>query len=221
MHTATLEAGNWWAQSRGPRAGHWVETYQHSLGHRHRAQIVEAVQAIKPETLLEVGCHCGPNLVRLGQALPGLRMLGVDINAEAITGGRQWMTSLGLSDLVQLNAGRIPDVLTGLPTGSCDVVLSCYALAYIAPADLDAVLYEMGRIASRAVVLAEPTTLEGPVPDKRSLTGYSEWAHHYQKSTQWIGTWRNMTWTVTPVSPPVDRLNAVLVASRDGLQNMP
>lgn len=216
MQTETLIAGDWWARPRGTDAPAWIAQYQQSVSHRHRTAIVEQVQALGAETLLEVGCHCGPNLMRLAKDCPTLQMLGVDVNAEAVRAGQQWMRTAGLSERVKLSVGRMPEALMGLPTGSVDVVLSCYALAYIAPGDIDAVLYEMGRIAAKAVVLAEPIPGPGQALEKRALTGYSEWVHDYSTATQWIATWRGMRLSTTPVTPPVDRLNAVLVAHRDG-----
>lgn len=215
MHADTLAAGNWWARPRQD-AESWIATYRKSLNHRHRTALVEILRTIQPVSLLEVGCHCGPNLVRFAGEFPKLEMLGVDINQDAIRAGTEWMKRSNLSHRVQLNAGRVPTITSGIPTGACEVVLSCYALAYIAPADLDAVLYEMGRIASKAVILAEPMVSEGSAPAIRALTGYNEWAHNYGTAAKWIGTWHGLTQRTVPIEPPIDRLNGILVATRDG-----
>lgn len=218
MDAATIETANWWARPRGDAAGaQWIARYQASLEARHRTQLVEILREIQPETLLEVGAHCGPNLVRFAKEFPRLEMLGVDVSVEAVQAGRQWVTQLQLADRIQLNAGRVPDITAGLPSGSCDVVLSCYALAYIAPRDMDGVLYEMGRIATRAVILAEPMAWDGEAPQAtQRLDGYSEWVHDYQAAKKWIGTLQRMSWRIVPVTPPLDRLNAIAVAVRDG-----
>lgn len=217
MHAETHEAGNWWARSRGAHQSEWIATYQNSLEARHRTALVEILKPLAPTTLLEVGAHCGPNLVRFAREFPALEMLGVDINADAVRAGQGWIHSVGLSARIQLSAGRIPQAISRVPTGACDVVLSCYTLAYIAPADLDAVLYEMGRIARRAVVWAEPMTTDGPAPTAmRSLSGYSEWAHNYRDASRWIGSCQGMSWTRHPVAPPIDRLNSILVGVRSG-----
>lgn len=215
MDAATIEAGNWWAQPRGARVGAWVADYQNSLQARHRTAIVEQVKALGAETLLEVGCHCGPNLMRLGQELPELQMVGVDISTEAIAAGRQWMASAGLSDRVQLNAGRVPLITESVASGSVDVVLSCYALAYVNPADLDAVLFEIGRLASKAVILAEPMVFTGTaVTLHQRMEGYREWAHPYADALKWVGALRAWTVRRIAVEPPVDHLNALLVIER-------
>lgn len=217
MHVDTVDAAAWWARPRGGSASKWIEGYQSSLNHRHRLVISGIVKDLQPETLLEVGCHCGPNLVRLGYELPQLSMIGIDVNAEAIEAGKNWIAGLGLSSRIQLHAGRVPERTSQLPSGCVDVVLSCYALAYLAPIDLDAVLYELGRLATKAIVLAEPQVSDRPTAQwVRSLSGYSEWQHNYVNASRWIGTWRGMTLQAVPVSPPVDKLNAVLVARRGG-----
>jgi ubiquinone/menaquinone biosynthesis C-methylase UbiE len=223
MHAQTQAAAEWWARPRGQTNASWVQNYRNSLRVRHRDLIVESIATMPGVTsVLEVGSHCGPNLVRLAQALPTLEQLtGVDVNADAIAAGVQWAHGLGLSERVHLDVGRVPDATSALPDGCVDVVLSCYSLAYIAPSDLDAVLYEMGRLARRAIVIAEPMTDQSNAdatpasfPVHQSMTGYAEWAHNYRAASKWIGSWRGCALTVTPVSPPVDRLNGILVAAR-------
>lgn len=213
MQAATIEAADWWARTRGAGSANWITNYQNSLKTRHRNVIVEIVKELQPETLVEVGCHCGPNLVRLAQELPHLRMIGIDANVEAIQAGRGWVNQLGLGSRIQLNAGRFPDATQETPSGCCDVVLSCYACAYIAPGDLDATLYELGRLATKAILLAEPMS-ETQTTWHGAMSGYSEWAHNYQHAAKWLNTWRGMTTRLVAIEPPVDRLNAVLVATR-------
>lgn len=211
MDAATLTATEWWAATREDKSQAWIANYQQSLQTRHRDQIAAIVAELQPSMLMEVGCHCGPNLVRLTSALPDLWCLGIDPSQDAIAAGQQWMGALGVSDRVELRVGAIPSALMAMPSGAVDVVLSCYTLAYIAPADLDAVLYELGRIARRAVILAEP--MQGaPI---RFRGGYQEWAHDYHAASRWIGSWHGMTVRRSAVEPPVDRLNAILVGVRN------
>lgn len=217
MHTDTIDAATWWARPRGEHASHWIATYQKSLGSRHRDVIVSAVQSVPDvSSVLEVGSHCGPNLIRIAQGCPSVEQLtGIDVNLEAVTAGTRWVTSLGLQDRITLVEGRVPEKTSSLPDQCVDVVLSCYALAYIAPEDLDAVLYEMGRLAKRAIVLAEPMTHgSGPSRGRNSLSDYREWAHNYQAASRWINTWRGCDLRLETVSPPVDHLNEVLVGVR-------
>lgn len=214
MHTQTVAAADWWARSRGAVSEEWIANYQNSLQAPHRTVIAEIVTGLAPASLLEVGCHCGPNLLRLARALPEASFSGVDANAEAIAAGQAWVERAGLQDRVELHAGRFPAATSQVPDRAVEVVLSCYALAYIAPRDLDAALYEIGRLASRAVVLAEPVRETGPAVETRYLSGYLEWAHAYTEAIRWIGSLRNVTVRTVPVVPAADRLNGVVVIER-------
>lgn len=217
MHTHTAEAAQWWARPRAADAvDHWIETYQHSLGSRHRTAILSAVQAIPDvKSVLEVGSHCGPNLMRLAQGCPRIEQLtGVEINAQAVEAGTRWAARLGFAERVAFQQGRVPDVTSSLPDACVDVVLSCYALAYIAPTDLDAVLYEMGRLARKAIIVAEP--MDRSHPERMTLSSdYHEWTHDYIGASKWIGTWRGCVFGRAKVEPPVDRLGDVLIVMRE------
>lgn len=215
MHVRTIEAAAWWARPRGETSATWIANYQKSLTTRHRDVIVAAVRDLRATSVLEVGSHCGPNLVRLAQEDPTISQLtGVDVNAEAIEAGTRWVKALGLDERIQLATGRMPEASATLPDGCVDVVLSCYALAYIAPPDLDAVLWELGRLARRGIVIAEPMTDKVKADEKITLQGYQEWAHNYRAAQRFLGSWAGMTISSRPVEPPVDQLSTVLVAVR-------
>lgn len=217
MHAASVAATNWWALNR-PDADEWIGKYKTSLHAAHRNVIADIVTALQPETLIEVGCHCGPNLIRLAQDVPSLtELFGLDVNAQAVAGGNQWASACGLSERVKMQVGRITEDTQGLTGGCADVVLTCYALAYLSAPDVDAALYEMGRLAARAVVIAEPMNGEGAeaVPAyTKVMAGYQEWAHDYLTRSRWINTLCGWTSRIVPVMPRVDHLNAVLVLER-------
>lgn len=213
MQTLTVETANWWAASR-PDVATWIDNYKNSLHARHRNGIAEIVTHYQPASLLEVGCHCGPNLIRLAQDVPGIvDLFGIDASPQAIEAGNAWASEAGLSGRVSMSVGRFPQDTEHMPSGCVDLVLSCYTLAYLAPGDLDAALFELGRLARRAVVLAEPMTTGDP-DLMQTPKGYREWAHNYGRALKWIGSFRGMTLRMTDVQPPVDRLNAILVLER-------
>lgn len=222
MHARTVSAGNWWAKTRGETNSDWIGNYQNSLRVRHRDLIVRAVSSIAGATsILEVGSHCGPNLIRIAQECPQFTDVnGIDINADAVSAGNRWAQSLGLGERVLLEVGRIPQATASIPDHAVDIVLSCYALAYIAPEDLDATLYEMGRLAKRAVILAEPMGAQAQRPASM-FSEYAEWAHDYHAATKWIGTLRACDVQVIDVNPPVDRLNGIFVARRVETSSLP
>ncbi len=227
MHADTLEAAQWWAHPRGADSQSWIANYQRSLTASHRVLISKIVGELQAETVFEIGAHCGPNLVRLAMDYPTIQAHGIDVNVEAITAGKAWVTQRGFADRVHLTAQRFPEGTQRTPTGFVDVALSCYTLGYVAPADLDDALYELGRIATRAIIIAEPMTLDGETkPALHRLGGlakaarnigntmYSEWAHDYRHALEWIGNLRGATTRIVPVTPAIDRLNAILVVER-------
>lgn len=216
MHAETVAAVDWWAHQRDDEhAADWCDSYKSSLHAAHRNIIADLVSRCEPTSLIEVGCHCGPNLIRLAQDVPSLTdVFGIDASAQAVAAGQAWAAESGLSGRVHMREGRFPAATAGMATGCADVVLSCYALAYLAPADLDAALYEIGRLAARVVILAEPLSPNGSVVLQRTARGYQEHAHAYVSSLKWISTLSDMKGRVIDVVPPVDRLNAVIVLER-------
>ncbi len=214
MQVATVAAVDWWGATRADATA-WIDDYKNSLHERHRDAIAEIVKRYDVTSVLEAGCHCGPNLIRLAQDIPTLTdLFGVDASAQAIEAGTAWAHEAGLGDRVHMQVGRFPEATSHMPNQCADIVLSCYTLAYLSPEDLDAALYELGRLAKKAVILAEPVTSGEPVQLSRTARGYQEWAHAYGKSLKWIGTMRGMTLRMLDIVPPVDRLNAVLVLER-------
>jgi ubiquinone/menaquinone biosynthesis C-methylase UbiE len=211
MHVGTQQAADWWARPRGETAGTWITNYQQSLGTRHRGLISQIVGELQPATLIEIGCHCGPNLIRLATDHPTLKVAGLDVSAEAIAAGNRWAASMAVGDRVEMAVGQFPRATEKMPDGAFDVVMSCYALAYIAPADLDEVLYEIGRLARRAVILAEPQTDGTEAGVRQTVSQYTEWQHNYQAARTWAKTLRERRSRVIAVDPPVDALNAILV----------
>ncbi len=211
MHASTLDAVQWWTNPRGEHATTWIQNYQNSLNTRHRVLISQIVGGLHPGSVLEIGCHCGPNLIKLATDHPTLKCYGLDPSAEAIAAGNQWAQSLELGQRVEMQVGRFPEATDKLPSKSFDVVLSCYAIgAYVAPADLHASLYELGRIARRAVIIAEPMVI-GESQARQTMNGYVEWHHDYQKAVAWAPNLNQLPRRVVGVDPPVDALNAILV----------
>lgn len=211
MHAATLDAEQWWARPRGDHAQTWIANYQKSLTARHRNAISQIVGELHPTTLLEVGCHCGPNLIRLATDYPTLKCAGFDVNQEAITAGLKWAADAHLGDRIGLKAACFPEATETLPNNCVDVVLTCYAIgAYMAKDDLIPALYELGRLAKHAVILAEPM-ITGQTQSKQTMNGYIEWHHDYQDAIKWVTTLNRRRQRVVPVSPPVDSLSAILV----------
>ncbi len=214
MQAQTLEAVEWWQRPR-EASYKWVPTYQQSIGAKHRLVISHIVGEFRPQSVLEVGSHCGPNLVRLATDHPGiLDLCGIDVNEEAVRKGRDWVAAQGLGSRIRLQQNNLADALSVMPDRSVDVILSCYALVYIAPFDVDAVLYDIGRVARMGAILAEPMTTGLSAKMFVQTNGYQEWAHNFDHLSHFVGTWRDLTLKTATLDKPVDHLERVLVAVR-------
>jgi SAM-dependent methyltransferase len=157
----------------------WVERYWNDDHAPRRDCIVDALRTTfgTPASVLDVGCNAGPNLRRIADEFPGCRLVGFDINAEAIEGAVRRFAGRGIP--ADLSVGSYYDVLPSIPTASIDVVLSSYALAYVPPANLSEVLADIVRIARTGLVLAEPLAFGGARPAGVLTVPWYDWRHDY------------------------------------------
>lgn len=146
----------------------WQRPYRHA--------IVDAVRSLGPvESLVEGGCHCGPNLRLLRAELPHLTLAGFDRSPHSIAIGQARLPSD-----VKLERH---DWYDGPP--EADVVLSCYSLAYIHPNLLPHVLHDALTGAARvALIIAEPMPTEtepaGRVEGAQWDPDTPEYVHDYE-----------------------------------------
>jgi trans-aconitate methyltransferase len=172
----------------------------------HRVMGLMALKLLQPVTsVYELGCGSGPNLRLLKEYWPVPLVLG---GSEPSPGLAAWASEhLG----IHIDQSALPEV----PEDSWDVVLTCYALAYVEPED---VLATFAALKARAMVILEPNGAVQGAPaglmqmtDGGNPVGVPEWHHDYPSllaETGWRMTWR---W---PMTKRVHGLNAVLIAER-------
>lgn len=137
-----------------------AKRYWDTRAEPYRGLLADALRALAPFTsVLEVGCHSGPNLWALRQRWPDVKLIGVDPSRDVLGYGVWAMSAKpsegGLGDdNVEFFEGYAPSCFEDFP--SVDVVVSCYTLAYIAPAQIDAVMTALLASATKGVVLVEP-----------------------------------------------------------------
>ncbi|MBI2938156.1 MAG: class I SAM-dependent methyltransferase [Thaumarchaeota archaeon] len=147
-----------------------------AMDHPHRELILKRVSGYAPfQSLLEVGCGNGPNLLLLAKAFPEAVFRGVDINPNFVKSGTKWFKENGVSN-VNLLVGKADD-LAGLPDKSFDIVLTDAVLIYVGPDKIRKVLTDAVRIARRAVILVEWHS-----SDPTNLLGFYErhWVRNYE-----------------------------------------
>lgn len=170
-----VSEGVW--RKRGGEA--WVETYWSDDRSPRRNCIIEALRDSfgAPASVLDVGCNAAPNLRRVAAEFSGCRLVGFDINQEAIDGAARRFAELHIK--AELSVGSYYDVLPSIETASIDVVLSSYALAYVPTANLQQVLADIVRIARTGLVLAEPLAFGGTRPAGVLTVPWYDWRHDY------------------------------------------
>lgn len=205
MTPTALSSARW--ERRAREGGEpYLRGYWDAGQQAHRRILLDAIRALRPASVLEIGCHVGTNLRLLAESrADGPALAGIDLSPEAINYGKTRFSEEGIpADLT------VQSALT-FDTPTVDVVFSCYALSYLAPQDIAAVLARMWAHAERGMVLAEP--MVGPYRDALIRTEpCPEWRHDYMAlalELPGVGTLIR-----EPVAPPVDALNAVLSLRR-------
>jgi len=216
MKISPRQHGAFWKQKRD-----WSEYWDGPRGLRapHRDAIVDALQPLPPfVSLLEVGCGPGVNLWRIQEAYPRADLTGIDVSPFAIDEGirrfeHAHQHGLFPTGRIALCQGELPEALepsADPPLETVDVVVSCYALAYLLRDQVLVALKQMTRLAAMAIVIAEPMSEPGKPDGLIHLGAASEFRYDY---LAWFR--QQDDWQVTSLMKlTVDRLNRILVAQR-------
>jgi hypothetical protein len=208
-----------WQRKAAAGPSSWAD-YWDTLRAPHRDEIVRAFQNLPPfESVLEVGAGPGVNLWRLLEAFPDVDLTGLDVSEAAVDDGTQRFEAAMESGefpgegRVALCAGELPDALQAMQP--VDVVLSCYALAYVPPADIQATIQQLLTLARRAVVILEPMMVPGVPVGRIPNVGASKRPVEYRYDYLGWFSLLSKGWRVTQYKPVVvDRMNRLLVAER-------
>ena len=123
----------------------WISGYWASRNHEHRKLIVDELKKLSFDSLLEVGCNCGPNLEVVRRNFPHAELAGVDVNERSVLEAQTWFPGVRWGYAQELN----------FPDKSHDVVLSDAVLMYVPPEEIGKVMDEIVRVAKKAVILIE------------------------------------------------------------------
>lgn len=130
----------------------WIEGYWRSRDDPHRSFLVERICKFSPNSVLEIGCACGPNLYHIAKKFPDAEVRGIDINPMAVQKGNEWFKEEGIFN-VELEVGKAQE-LRQFGDKSFDVVFTDTVLIYVSPDEIKHVVKEMLRI-GRVIVLNE------------------------------------------------------------------
>ena len=150
-------------------SNNWITDYYCSALHEHRKVIIEELKKLQPfKSLLEIGCNIGPNLLRIRDIFPKIKLVGVDINEMAITEGKKILKNV---DLRVANIDKLPFKKKGF-----DMVLADAVLIYVGPDKIEGVISEMCRVSKKGIILVE-------WHDEDSISGITKefhWCRNYK-----------------------------------------
>ena len=131
------------------RKADWEASYGQTINHPHRDLIIKKLKEIEFGSLLEIGCNCGPNLLRIQKEFPRVELGGVDINADSIAIAKRLLPAHEL----RLETRSADNIY--FSDKSIDVLLTDATLIYIGPDKINKVMGEIARIARKNVILCE------------------------------------------------------------------
>lgn len=145
----------------------WVEEYVRSKDHPHRQLIVNALKHFKPfESVFEIGCNAGPNLARIHELYPNVRLAGIDASYHA---------ARYADDLVPTAEIRVGSMYE-LPFDNkeFDVGLTDAVLLYADPKEALKALTELKRVTRLGLILVEWFSETDEVKDHHWARNYPE-----------------------------------------------
>jgi SAM-dependent methyltransferase len=177
---------------------HWASQGRedfYDTGQHWRTYMAERVRAYRPRSVLEFGCNAGRNLVEVRRLLPAAKVIGIDINAEAVAHGHE---KYGLD----LRVGG-EELLTKHDERAIDVLFTVSVLDHLPHAE--EVLREITRIAGTAVILLEPFTGQSRRVDVATdapalTTVLYTYAWDYPEMCNRVAPDWHWTWTPYPLS---------------------
>ena len=172
--TKHLHGGDDWGESS---RDDWVKSYWNSQDHPHRTFLVERISKFSPNSILEIGCNCGPNLRLLAKKFPEAEIRGIDINLVAVQKGNEWLAQEGISNVI-LSEGKA-DELGQFQDKSFDVVFTDAVLIYIGPDKIKEVMNAMIRITHRALIFNEFHGYQKKDPQGLGVYWLGHWKRDY------------------------------------------
>lgn len=152
-----------------------------------RAELAEAVARFYPfKTLLEFGCAYGQSFHLYSRLFPGVRCIGLDPDADAVEGGRQFYLQHGLSDRITLETGGMERLEEMARKYKPDLIYSSACLLYLSATEIREVLKLFYSSATRGFVLMEQDLIfmSGNINEKSRFIGMHGdhkpyWLHNY------------------------------------------
>lgn len=144
----------------------------------HRNTTVKLLEKINPESVLELGCGYGDNLLFIRNSFPNVKLVGTDIDKPRILFAKKACNGKDIEIIEQ-------DILNiDFPDKSFDVVLIDAVLLMIelSTEQIKEIIGKTAKIAKKAIILIEFHHLSAGLPGKEMLhfkTGKKRFVRNY------------------------------------------
>lgn len=140
----------WWANRDAAQSS--SQSYWDSRDSAARRLIARTIAGLEGNSLLEIGCHAGPNLYACAKQKHFARIAGTELSPQAMAFAKQHLPSeIGPVEIVEARADALP-----FDEASFDIVLTGAVLVCIGPDEIMPSLNDILRVSRRWIVLAEP-----------------------------------------------------------------
>lgn len=136
-----------WANKDLRKGNNWC-----GQDHAHRETLCNIIASYKPESVLEIGCNEGQNLIRLAKMLPDCKMNGIDVNEKAL---RRAMATFEENNLHNYIFSTHSANDLRLWPAKYDVVFTDATLIYVGNDKIYDVIKQINRITERAIIFCE------------------------------------------------------------------
>lgn len=137
-----------------------------------------AMDYTEAQSVLEVGCGPGWNLLAIQNTHPDTLLNGVDVNASAVEEARQ--------QGIEAHASNALGILSLYEPNSIDLVFTAGMLIHVAPEDLEAAMRAIVMTSGRYVLAVEYAAQEEEEVDYRGHSG-KLWRRPFGKLYQQMG----------------------------------
>lgn len=173
-----------------------VEEVMRMVQHPHRPYLVNQIEKWFPfESVLEVGCNAGPNLLLLAKRFPDAIFTGIDINRHFIDSGKETMAREEIKNVL-LSMGTAEN-LSHFKDRSIDITFTDATLMYIGPDKIIQTLKEIKRVTRKAILFNE-WCFEDAQNRQHSVWNYLHWVHDFRSLLQEIVPDNKITTTKLP-----------------------
>ena len=146
----------------------------HSSGYPHRATLISLLGEIDhKDSLLDIGCGFGANIININKTFPHLQITGLDINPKMLAQLGLFIEDNKLQN-IRLQRHNLNNLLP-FADNSFDIIIADAVLMFIPNNKIDFVLSELVRVSKNAIIIHDFSCRK--IRGSKYLGG--RWVHNY------------------------------------------